>query len=151
MLSLGKRSKLSFIIDLPQHFVLSVLDGSIYRWNVDFRDDQGELTFLIILLESHKEDLVMECPFCGKIESEVIDSRLTPERTAIRRRRKCSGCAGRFTTYESTPEPPTATRGSPTHSCGSEHRPPASPVEFPKGNPIQQGQSLRRDTFSRSG
>ena len=46
----------------------------------------------------------MECPFCGKIESGVIDSRLTPERTAVRRRRKCSGCAGRFTTFESTPE-----------------------------------------------
>ncbi len=46
----------------------------------------------------------MECPFCGKIETGVIDSRLTKERTAIRRRRKCSDCAGRFTTYESTPE-----------------------------------------------
>jgi len=46
----------------------------------------------------------MECPFCGKIETGVIDSRLTKERTAIRRRRQCSGCTGRFTTYESTPE-----------------------------------------------
>ena len=46
----------------------------------------------------------MECPFCGKIKNDVIDSRLTKERTAIRRRRKCSDCAGRFTTYESTPE-----------------------------------------------
>ena len=46
----------------------------------------------------------MECPFCGNIESSVIDSRLTKERTAIRRRRQCSACAGRFTTYESTPE-----------------------------------------------
>ena len=46
----------------------------------------------------------MEWPFCGKIETGVIDSRLTKERTAIRRRRQCSGCAGRFTTYESTPE-----------------------------------------------
>jgi hypothetical protein len=46
----------------------------------------------------------MECPFCGKIKNDVIDSRLTKERTAIRRRRKCSDCEGRFTTYESTPE-----------------------------------------------
>jgi len=46
----------------------------------------------------------MECPFCGKIETGVIDSRPTKERTAIRRRRQCSSCAGRFTTYESTPE-----------------------------------------------
>ncbi len=46
----------------------------------------------------------MECPFCAKIENDVIDSRLTPEKNAIRRRRRCSACAGRFTTYESTPE-----------------------------------------------
>ena len=46
----------------------------------------------------------MECPFCGKIDNGVIDSRLTKEGTAIRRRRKCLDCAGRFTTYESTPE-----------------------------------------------
>ena len=46
----------------------------------------------------------MECPFCGKIENDVIDSRLTPEGNAIRRRRQCSACAMRFTTYESTPE-----------------------------------------------
>ncbi len=46
----------------------------------------------------------MECPFCGKIENGVIDSRLTPEKNAIRRRRQCSACAARFTTYESTPE-----------------------------------------------
>lgn len=46
----------------------------------------------------------MECPFCGKIENDVIDSRPTPEKNAIRRRRQCSACAGRFTTYESTPE-----------------------------------------------
>ena len=46
----------------------------------------------------------MECPFCGKIDNGVIDSRPTKEGTAIRRRRKCLDCAGRFTTYESTPE-----------------------------------------------
>jgi transcriptional regulator NrdR family protein len=46
----------------------------------------------------------MVCPFCGKIETGVIDSRPTKEKTAVRRRRQCMGCAGRFTTYESTPE-----------------------------------------------
>ncbi|MGD8371666.1 MAG: hypothetical protein PVF76_17520 [Syntrophobacterales bacterium] len=46
----------------------------------------------------------MECPFCGKIDTGVIDSRPTKERVAIRRRRQCLACAGRFTTYESTPE-----------------------------------------------
>jgi hypothetical protein len=45
----------------------------------------------------------MECPSCGKIESGVIDSRPTKEGNAVRRRRKCLACAGRFTTYESTP------------------------------------------------
>jgi len=49
---LGKISKLLLTIDLPQHFVLSVLDGKIYRRNVNFRSNQDELTFLIILLES---------------------------------------------------------------------------------------------------
>ena len=48
--------------------------------------------------------MFIECPFCRKTEIDVIDSRLTPERNAIRRRRRCSVCAGRFTTYESTPE-----------------------------------------------
>jgi len=46
----------------------------------------------------------MECPFCGKVDTGVIDSRPTKEKTAIRRRRQCLGCAGRFTTYEATPD-----------------------------------------------
>ena len=45
----------------------------------------------------------MECPFCGKIDTGVIDSRPTKE-GAIRRRRKCLDCTGRFTTYEATTE-----------------------------------------------
>ena len=45
----------------------------------------------------------MECPFCGKIDTGVIDSRPTKE-GGIRRRRKCLACAGRFTTYEATTE-----------------------------------------------
>lgn len=46
----------------------------------------------------------MECPFCGKIDNEVTDSRLTKEGIAIRRRRRCLDCRGRFTTFESTAE-----------------------------------------------
>ena len=46
----------------------------------------------------------MECPFCGKVDTGVIDSRPTKEKTAIRRRRQCQACAGRFTTYEATPD-----------------------------------------------
>lgn len=42
----------------------------------------------------------MKCPYCGFIESKVIDSRPTEESGAIRRRRECLKCQKRFTTYE---------------------------------------------------
>lgn len=42
----------------------------------------------------------MKCPYCGFMESKVIDSRPTEESGAIRRRRECLKCQKRFTTYE---------------------------------------------------
>ena len=42
----------------------------------------------------------MKCPFCSFEESKVIDSRPTDEGQRIRRRRECSSCGKRFTTYE---------------------------------------------------
>lgn len=42
----------------------------------------------------------MKCPYCGELESKVIDSRPTEDGEKIRRRRECLGCAKRFTTYE---------------------------------------------------
>lgn len=42
----------------------------------------------------------MKCPFCGKSNTQVKDSRDTIDETAIRRRRECPDCGGRFTTYE---------------------------------------------------
>jgi transcriptional repressor NrdR len=42
----------------------------------------------------------MKCPFCGTLDSLVIDSRLNDEGDSIRRRRKCAACNKRFTTYE---------------------------------------------------
>ncbi|MBN2857013.1 MAG: transcriptional repressor NrdR [Candidatus Delongbacteria bacterium] len=42
----------------------------------------------------------MKCPKCLKIESKVIDSRAVRDDSAIRRRRECSECGYRFTTYE---------------------------------------------------
>lgn len=42
----------------------------------------------------------MRCPFCGADDSKVIDSRLSTEGDAIRRRRACVECNERFTTYE---------------------------------------------------
>ena len=42
----------------------------------------------------------MKCPFCGFVDSKVIDSRPAEEGATIRRRRECLACQKRFTTYE---------------------------------------------------
>jgi transcriptional repressor NrdR len=42
----------------------------------------------------------MRCPFCGSEDTQVKDSRPTEENAAIRRRRVCPVCGGRFTTFE---------------------------------------------------
>ncbi len=42
----------------------------------------------------------MKCPFCGAIESKVVDSRRSEDGDSIRRRRECLTCQRRFTTYE---------------------------------------------------
>ncbi len=42
----------------------------------------------------------MRCPFCGELESQVKDSRPSDDGAAIRRRRLCPQCGGRFTTFE---------------------------------------------------
>ena len=42
----------------------------------------------------------MKCPYCGTLESKVVDSRPAEEGTSIRRRRECLECHKRFTTYE---------------------------------------------------
>src|ERR1700759_1268556 len=42
----------------------------------------------------------MRCPFCGHAESQVKDSRPSENGDAIRRRRMCPQCGGRFTTFE---------------------------------------------------
>jgi transcriptional repressor NrdR len=46
----------------------------------------------------------MKCPFCGELENKVIDSRLSRDSVAIRRRRECLICSRRFTTYEKVEE-----------------------------------------------
>lgn len=43
----------------------------------------------------------MKCPFCGTDDTQVVDSRVNDEGNSIRRRRRCSECDKRFTTYES--------------------------------------------------
>ena len=42
----------------------------------------------------------MRCPFCGCLDSQVKDSRSSEDGAAIRRRRLCPECGGRFTTFE---------------------------------------------------
>jgi transcriptional repressor NrdR len=42
----------------------------------------------------------MRCPYCSKSETQVKDSRPSEDNTAIRRRRYCPDCGGRFTTFE---------------------------------------------------
>ncbi len=42
----------------------------------------------------------MKCPFCGKEDTRVIDSRPCDDNASIRRRRECDKCHKRFTTYE---------------------------------------------------
>lgn len=42
----------------------------------------------------------MRCPFCGNADTQVKDSRPAEDNVAIRRRRFCPSCGGRFTTYE---------------------------------------------------
>ncbi len=42
----------------------------------------------------------MKCPYCGQLDSRVIDSRISKDNTITRRRRACSSCQRRFTTYE---------------------------------------------------
>ncbi len=42
----------------------------------------------------------MRCPFCSNEDTQVKDSRPTEDNSAIRRRRSCTGCGARFTTFE---------------------------------------------------
>ena len=42
----------------------------------------------------------MKCPYCGEIDTRVVDSRSTQDASSIRRRRQCISCENRFTTME---------------------------------------------------
>ncbi|MFH2127367.1 MAG: transcriptional regulator NrdR [Pseudomonadota bacterium] len=46
----------------------------------------------------------MRCPFCGKLDNKVVDSRVSKDASVIRRRRQCLDCDQRFTTYERVEE-----------------------------------------------
>ncbi len=42
----------------------------------------------------------MKCPFCGHLETQVVETRVSEDGDFVRRRRQCSACDKRFTTYE---------------------------------------------------
>jgi transcriptional repressor NrdR len=42
----------------------------------------------------------MKCPFCGHLETQVVETRISEDAASIRRRRQCGACEKRFTTYE---------------------------------------------------
>ena len=63
----------------------------------------NEAVFSFPLFESvreHRWEPDMKCPFCGRDNTRVIDSRPADENNSIRRRRVCDECGKRFTTYE---------------------------------------------------
>ncbi|VWX63500.1 transcriptional repressor of nrd genes [Burkholderiales bacterium 8X] len=42
----------------------------------------------------------MKCPFCGHVETQVVETRVSEDADFVRRRRQCGSCDKRFTTYE---------------------------------------------------
>jgi transcriptional repressor NrdR len=52
----------------------------------------------------------MRCPFCSSTDNRVVDSRVSREGRAVRRRRECTSCQRRFTTYEYIEERPLMVR-----------------------------------------
>src|SRR6187397_2787296 len=42
----------------------------------------------------------MKCPFCGHLETQVVETRVSEDGDFVRRRRQCGACEKRFTTYE---------------------------------------------------
>ena len=42
----------------------------------------------------------MKCPFCGHLETQVVETRMSEDGDSIRRRRQCGDCEKRYTTYE---------------------------------------------------
>lgn len=48
----------------------------------------------------------MRCPYCGRGESKVLDTRLADDGYLVRRRRECLECQNRFTTHEKTEDLP---------------------------------------------
>ncbi|MFT4896796.1 MAG: transcriptional repressor NrdR [Flavobacteriales bacterium] len=54
----------------------------------------------LIRCSRYKRSFPMHCPFCNAQDTKVIDSRLVAEGDQVRRRRECTSCGERYTTYE---------------------------------------------------
>jgi transcriptional repressor NrdR len=65
----------------------------------------------------------MKCPFCGSLDTQVIDSRANEPGDAIRRRRRCVACDKRFTTWETAElRPPQIVKTNGTRQDFSEQK-----------------------------
>ena len=65
----------------------------------------------------------MKCPFCGSLDTQVIDSRVQDPGDAIRRRRRCAACDKRFTTWETAElRPPQVVKTNGTRQDFSEDK-----------------------------
>jgi transcriptional repressor NrdR len=85
--------------------------GDYTRYGVINTKQTQDIVFVPILITLMQFYYVygrnrMRCPFCGFMESKVLDSRSAEEGSSIRRRRECLSCAKRFTTYEVLEELP---------------------------------------------
>jgi len=50
--------------------------------------------------KKQKREQNMKCPFCGHLETQVVETRMSEDGDSIRRRRQCGACEKRYTTYE---------------------------------------------------
>ena len=65
----------------------------------------------------------MKCPFCGSLDTQVIDSRVQEPGDSIRRRRRCADCDKRFTTWETAElRPPQVVKTNGTRQDFSEEK-----------------------------
>jgi transcriptional repressor NrdR len=79
---------------------LLVLQGGVSIQQFSVRKQQGILARLASVGQapSHDGRPVVKCPYCGKSESKVVNSRESPD--TVRRRRECIACRRRYTTFE---------------------------------------------------
>ena len=74
------------------------VDNPVYRiYTIDIKNVRDSAVESIKNQAGGKK---MKCPYCGNIDTRVIDSRPADDGTTIRRRRSCDACNKRFTTYE---------------------------------------------------